>query len=189
MKSTKNILNNAVDLSILAFLDGKKDNVPKVPVINLEPEYIHLHNLKLEKMPNLLESLKFTFAQKLIGLSQHNSDFVRMKALDCLGKMKNLNEGHCSLLANMIDKNAAVYLARIKDVNMKLFKEPPLKYLKYNERMIVNEIKELLLNLSDMCTHACLEELISKAFFSVEVSGNFHLNTMNFEIYIIFVKF
>ncbi|XP_045460530.1 protein SERAC1 isoform X3 [Harmonia axyridis] len=168
LKTTKCILNNAVDLSILNILENTKENVPKVPVINLEPEYIYLDNLKLDKMPKLWESLKFEYAQRLIGLSHSDSDFIRKKALGSLGKMKNLNKGHSSLLANMIDEHAAIYLARIKDVNMSLFKEPPVKYLKYNERMIINEMKELLLKLSDRCTHACLEELISKAFFSVE---------------------
>ncbi|XP_044762040.1 protein SERAC1 isoform X2 [Coccinella septempunctata] len=170
IKGTKNILNNAVDLSMLNLLESKKESIPITPIINLEPEYITLNHLKIDKRPRFLlwESLKFMLAQRLIGLSHSENDFVRMKALDTLAKLQNFNQGHYSLLANMIDKHAAIQLARIKNVNMKLFIEPPLKYLKYTERMIVNEIKELLFNLSDMCTHKCLEQLISKAFFSVE---------------------
>ncbi|KAK9878950.1 hypothetical protein WA026_003770 [Henosepilachna vigintioctopunctata] len=173
IRSTKDILSNAIDLSVLKLWETRMENPLKLPAENTKPEYIILNDLKTDNLSRIWDSLKFTVAEKLIGLCHNENDFVRIKALVSLGKIRNLDHGHFSVLSNMIDKDIAVRLARLRDVDLRLLKEPPLKYLKYDHSMIVNEMKDLLLDLSEMSNHSCLEYFVSNAFFNAEDSNRF----------------
>lgn len=166
VKTTKQILYEAFDANILNLLEPNDKDVFITKQIIPKSEYMEIKSLDDEKPYNIWHSFKFLFSQRLISLCRDENKFVRLKALSSLAKVK-LDDWHCTLLANMIDEGTAVQLARIKNTDSRLFLKPPLRYLHYDHTMLVNEIRDLLVNLYEKSKHPCLEYIISKIFFDV----------------------
>ncbi|CAH1994451.1 unnamed protein product [Acanthoscelides obtectus] len=86
-----------------------------------------------------------------------------------------MDQWHCCLLANMIDARAAVGLARSGDVDKRLFLEPPLRYHNFNKDMLVNVMRDFLINLYEKSQHQCLGYFLSKVFvYEHWIMGNYH---------------
>lgn len=112
----------------------------------------------------------FAYAQRLLFMANSEERTIRLRAVEHLGLIKNLDNWHYSLLAHMYDARTAVGLARIKNVDLRFFAEPPFRYLTYNHEMFVNTMKDFLVALHAKSKHVCLGYFINEAFEDVHVS-------------------
>lgn len=112
----------------------------------------------------------FAYAQRLLYLANSDERAVRIRAVKHLGNVKSLDNWHYSLLAHMCDAKIAVGLARVKNVDLRFFAEPPFRYITYNHEMFVNTMKDFLVALHSKSKHVCLEYFINEAFEDIHVS-------------------
>lgn len=117
----------------------------------------------------LWNRIVFAYAQRLLHMSISGERPIRLKAVKHLGNIKSLDNWHYSLLAHMYDARTAVGLARVKNVDLRFFAEPPFRYVTYNHEMFVNTMKEFLVALHTKSKHVCLEYFINEAFEDVHV--------------------
>lgn len=137
-------------------------------------EYLVIDKIKNQdsspfSIGRLWYSLKFAYCLRLLNLANNDDKKTRIKAVKYLGSVRNLGNWHYSLLAHMCDARTAAGLARIKDVDLKYFLEPPFRYVSYNHEMLVNTMKEFLIVLHAKSKHLCMEYFISRAFVDVQV--------------------
>lgn len=136
-------------------------------------DFIDLHILRNNKQNNSIEhawnSFKLSYARRLLSLTLSDNIIVRDKALKKLASIKKLDDWHCSLLANSLDARTAIALARTKGVDPRFFIRPQVHYANYSKRMLVNELKELLIGLEQKSKHVCMQYFISKVFIDEQV--------------------
>lgn len=135
-------------------------------------------------LSRLWNSLKFSYARRLLSMANSGNRAVRIRAVTQLGRISNLDSWHYSLLAHMCDARTAVGLARARDVDFRFFLEPPFRYITYNHEMIVNTMKEFLIALHAKSKHLCLGYFISRAFIDVQVKFYYHLYNVRKELLI-----
>lgn len=111
----------------------------------------------------------FAYAQRLLYMANSTERPIRLKAVKHLGSIKSLDNWHYSLLTHMYDARTAVGLARVKDIDLRFFAEPPVRYLTYDHKMFVNTMKDFLVALHAKSKHVCLEYFINEAFEDVHV--------------------
>ncbi|RZC34964.1 conserved oligomeric Golgi complex subunit 7 [Asbolus verrucosus] len=163
IKTTQSILSNALDTSILSIMEPSVTEKPENDdffIIDIT-KYREAQNFSWE---NTWNSFKFMFAKRLLILANNENRFIRKKAVRQLARMKILDYWHFSLLSNMIDARTAVGLARTANADPRLFIEAPLRYLNHTQDMIVDVMKDLLVNLHATSQHPCMGYFISKAF-------------------------
>ncbi|XP_074041003.1 protein SERAC1 isoform X2 [Leptinotarsa decemlineata] len=162
VKKTREILETAVDTSVL----NLKPVIPEEG--SMPEEFVDLQSFypynKSNIFKNTWDSLKFAYARRLVRLASSKDKTDRVKAVRHLVKIRNLNQWHYSLLANMIDSKTAIGLARSDDVDKRLLLEPPLRYHNYNRTMLISAMREFLINLHETSQHPCLGFFLSKVF-------------------------
>lgn len=162
---THDILNNALDTTILSIGDSEHKADDDFFVINLT---------KIQEGQDLSfqstwSSLKFSFAKRLLTLAKNENKYIRKKAVERLSKLKNLEYWHCSLLSQKMDPRTAVALARSPTADHRLIETPNLTCLA-SEDVIVDVLKDLLINLHTISKHPCMGYFIAKAFSEFHVS-------------------
>ncbi|XP_056641518.1 protein SERAC1 isoform X1 [Diorhabda sublineata] len=179
IKKTREILENTVDTSVLYMKNIQSEEE------NKHEEFINLHQSSFEKyniFKNTLDSLRFSYARRLVQLAnnENNTDY-RIKAVRHLIKIRHLDSWHFSLLANMIDAKTAIGLARSGDADKRLFMEPPLRYHNYNRDMLINAMRDFLIQLYEKSNHPCLGYFLSEVFVYehymdyIEQKNNVHI--------------
>nr|CAH7741056.1 unnamed protein product [Callosobruchus chinensis] len=163
VKRTRQILEGAVDTSVLKL---------KTVALQEEPEVEEFTEIQQPFFPyeksNIFKStwdtMKFAYARRLVRLAGSDNQSFRIKAVKHLAKIKDMDQWHCCLLANMIDAKAAVGLARSGEVDKRLFLEPPLRYHNFNKDMLINVMRDFLISLYEKSQHPCLGYFLSKVF-------------------------
>ncbi|XP_014473260.1 PREDICTED: protein SERAC1-like isoform X2 [Dinoponera quadriceps] len=112
-------------------------------------------------------------AYKLLYMAQHGDKNERCKAVTVLGSLSYLKNWQYCHLAQMLDAKTAVALARIPDVNLQFFLQPPYYHIQYKLHDILEKIHSLLLLLDTLCnkTHPCLTQFLSKNFKDLHRDG------------------
>lgn len=165
----KEIINNAWDTSIIDFMEP--------PIYQMYPEnqefetkkWLELRQPSVFNLQWIWSRLIFTYAQRLLHMANSDERSLRIKAINHLGNIKTLDDWHYSILTHMYDARTAVGLARVKNVDLRFFAEPPFRYLMYNHEMFTNRMKEFLVALHAKSKHVCLEYFINEAFEEVHV--------------------
>ncbi|KAG5861618.1 hypothetical protein JTB14_015752 [Gonioctena quinquepunctata] len=162
VNKTRQILETAMDPTVLNIKADVPDDRSRIEgFIDLESFYPYK---KSNVLQNTWDSLKFAYARRLVKLANSREKSHRVKAVRHLVKVKNLDQWHCSLLANMIDPKTAIGLARSGEVDKRLFLEPPLRYHNYNRNMMISAMREFLIGLYETSQHPCLGYFLSKVF-------------------------
>lgn len=168
IKATRELLSGALDTSILSIVEPtavEKSKDEDFFIIDITGDPNRHETSYLQKWT----ALKFSFAKRLLVLATSDNRFIRRKAVRQLAKIKKLESWQYSQLADMIDARTAVGLARTPDVDPRIFNNPPLRFLGHTHEMIVNVMKDLLINLHAMSQHPCMGYFISKAFRDLHV--------------------
>ncbi|CAH1373103.1 unnamed protein product [Tenebrio molitor] len=172
IQTTKNVLTNALDTSILSIVE---------PTITEKPENEDFVVIDMGReqegqdasFRSNWSSFKFSFAKRLLILANSENKYLRKKAVRQLARIKKLDNWQFNLLSNMIDARTAVGLARTPDVDPRFFIPPPLRYLGHTHNMIVDVMKDLLVNLHAISQHPCMDYFISKAFSDIDAPEKF----------------
>lgn len=112
----------------------------------------------------------YAYARRLLYMANNERREIRLRAIKHLGGIKSLDNWYYYYLSHMYDVRTAVGLARIKDVDLRFFAEPPYRYLTYDHEMFVNTVKDFLVALHAASKHVCLEYFINEAFEDAHVS-------------------
>lgn len=168
LKKTRFVLEHTLDTKVLNLknLDLERESESE--------DYLNLESFYPYEKRNLFhttwDAIKFAYARRLIRVANSNDKEFRIKAIENLSKVKNLDQWHCSLLASMMDPRVAVALARSHHVDKRMLLEPPLRYHNYNNVMLTNAVRDLLIALYEKSQHACLGYFLSKVFVYEQVS-------------------
>ncbi|XP_072746379.1 protein SERAC1 [Anoplolepis gracilipes] len=105
-------------------------------------------------------------AYKLLYMAQHGNKTERFKAVTALSSLSNLKDWQYRHLAQMLDARTAVALARMSNVNLQFFLQPPYYHVKYNLHDVLEQVHSLLLHLNTLCdnAHLCLTQFLGKKF-------------------------
>ncbi|XP_011861232.1 PREDICTED: protein SERAC1-like [Vollenhovia emeryi] len=112
------------------------------------------------------EMKNHTLAYKLLYMAQHGDRNERYKAVTVLGSLSHLKDWQYCHLAQMMDAKTAVALARMPNINLLFFLQPPYYHVQYSLSDILEKVHSLLLSLNSLCgnTHLCLTQFLSKMF-------------------------
>lgn len=167
VQQTREILDNAIDTSIIDLLEPIKEQ----KVITTEefsfPKWIEAPRSPETSLNTTWNSLKFIYARRLLNLTNSDNKSIRLRAIKHLAAVKKLENWQYSLLAHTCDAETSVGLARVRQVNPRLFLQPPLKFVDYDRTMLVNEMKDYLTELDKQSNHVCLKKFINQAFVDV----------------------
>lgn len=161
-------MENALDVSIVNYMEPATKKVYEARE-DVVVKWLRTHHPSVFSLTRIWNSLRFSYAVRLLHLTGSKHKTVRTKAVKNLGQIKELDDWHYSLLAHMCDSRTAVGLARTKDVDLRFFLDPPFRYMTYNHQMFINTMKEFLISLHNKSKHHCLGYFISRAFVDVQV--------------------
>ncbi|XP_072376232.1 protein SERAC1 isoform X4 [Diabrotica undecimpunctata] len=162
VRQTKDILENTVDTSVLYLKNiHKEDDIQSTEFIDFKQNKLDTFKSTIR---STIDSLKFSYAKRLVQLANIGEKEYRIKAVKQLVKIKKLDDWHFSQLANMIDAKTAIGLARIGDADKRLFMEPPLRYHNYDRNMLINAMRDFLIGLYEKSQHPCLGYFLSEVF-------------------------
>lgn len=169
IKKTRYVLEHSLDTSVLNLKNLREQTQTE------SEEYLDLESFYPFEKRNIIQTtwdgMKFAYARRLIRVANSNDKEFRIKAIANLSKVKNLDQWHCSLLSSMMDPRVAVALARSRGVDKRMLLEPPLRYHNYNNVMLINAMRDLLIVLYEKSKHACLGYFLSKVFVYEQVSN------------------
>ncbi|KAH1026381.1 hypothetical protein HUJ05_000055 [Dendroctonus ponderosae] len=170
VNKTRDILENALDDSVLQFMDHyvAKEETLEEEIIEFEP---YLEYRKTGLIQWALNNLKFGYARRLLALSKDSNKYFRTKAVNNLANINYLDSWHFALIANMIDPRTAVALART-NADRRFFLEPPFRYHNYKKDELINAMREFLIEVFEKSQHPCMGYFLSKAFVYDHDSGH-----------------
>uniref|UniRef100_A0AAR5Q505 Inorganic pyrophosphatase n=1 Tax=Dendroctonus ponderosae TaxID=77166 RepID=A0AAR5Q505_DENPD len=171
VNKTRDILENALDDSVLQFMDHyvAKEETLEEEIIEFEP---YLEYRKTGLIQWALNNLKFGYARRLLALSKDSNKYFRTKAVNNLANINYLDSWHFALIANMIDPRTAVALARTPNADRRFFLEPPFRYHNYKKDELINAMREFLIEVFEKSQHPCMGYFLSKAFVYDHDSGH-----------------
>ncbi|XP_075991078.1 protein SERAC1 [Anticarsia gemmatalis] len=150
-----------------------------------QAEYIYvddpLYNvtLKLEQdreskqsvgLARIWKSLKYSLAWKLLWLCRHGNKDQRNLALEQLAAFKNNKIWDCCKLAQALDKNTAVLLARTRGVDLRYFLPPPIHVRRaaLTSELLSFKLRDLIIAVQSINPHYCIQHFIFKYFTHVQ---------------------
>lgn len=166
IRKTREILDNAIDTSIIDILEPPRHSSATHAEFTY-PKYVEAPYNTEKDFSFMWNALKFVYARRLLNLTNNDNKAIRLRAIKQLANVKKLENWQYSLLASTCDATTSVGLARIKDANPRLFLQPTLKFYDYDQSMLVNEMKDYLIELDKQSNHSCLKKFISQAFVEV----------------------
>lgn len=160
IEKTKSILFKAFDPRLLSTIDSDPVKLTKPTSYICLPK--NPHN-PLHLLASLWNELKFEYALRLINMTKCDVQEYRLKATKTLANLKFLETSDYQYLAQKLDAETAIALSRYKDVDIRLFMNPPNKQtLKYH--CLMKSLQNLLTNLNVMKKHDCLLYCINSVF-------------------------
>ncbi|XP_012055483.1 PREDICTED: protein SERAC1 [Atta cephalotes] len=177
LRQVSQIIRSAINTSILNLEQTRAQYIyiddPRFKDIFMFRKDEDLHGPTSEKPTSLSDALakwwkmkNHKIAYKLLYMAQHGNKNERYKAVTTLGSLSHLKDWQYRHLAQMMDAKTAVALARMPNVNLLFFLQPPYYHVQYNLDEVLEKVHSLLLNLNALCdnTHLCLTQFLSKMF-------------------------
>lgn len=156
-------------------------------VLNAEkkytPEYIYINDpqytLKMEQvketrqsvgLARIWKSLKHSLACRLLWLCRHGNQEQRNIALEHLASFKNNKKWDCLKLAQALDKNTAVLLARTRGADLRYFLPPPIHVRRaaLTSELMSFKFRDMIIALQRICPHSCIHYFLSKYFANLQ---------------------
>ncbi|XP_063634467.1 protein SERAC1 [Cydia splendana] len=116
------------------------------------------------------KSLQHSLAWRLLWLCKHGNQEQRNIALVQLASFNNNKEWDCLKLAQAIDKNTAVLLARTRGADLRYFLPPPIHVRKAAKapELLSYKFHDLILAVQNLQHHSCIQHFLSKYFANVQ---------------------
>ncbi|XP_072931201.1 protein SERAC1 [Epargyreus clarus] len=149
------------------------------------PEYIYIDDpsysatLKIEHdratkqavgFSRIWKSLKHSLAWRLLWLCRHGNKEQRNIALEQLAAFKNNKNWDCLKLAQALDQNTAVLLARTRGADLRYFLPPPIHVRRaaLSPELLSFKFRDMITAVHSMNPHSCIQNFLSKYFFNVQ---------------------
>ncbi|XP_047524740.1 protein SERAC1 [Pieris napi] len=149
------------------------------------PEYIYIDDpsydaaMKAENdrenkqtvgLSRIWKSLKYSLAWKLLWLCRHGSKEQRNIALEQLAAFKNNKSWDCLKLAQALDHDTAVLLARTRGADLRYFLPPPIHVRRaaLTSELTSFKLRDLLTAVQSVNPHGCIQYFLTKYFFNVQ---------------------
>ncbi|KAG6454103.1 protein SERAC1 [Manduca sexta] len=149
------------------------------------PEYIYIDDptynvrLKMEQskesrqsvgFSRIWKSLKHSLALRLLWLCRHGNREQRNIALEQLAAFKNNKKWDCLKLAQALDKNTAVLLARTRGADLRYFLPPPIHVRRaaLTSELLSFKFRDMVLMVQSINPHSCIQHFLSKYFANVQ---------------------
>lgn len=142
-----------------------------------DPSYNRTFQLEYDKATRqpvgfgrIWKSLKHSLAWRLLWLCRHGNKDQRNIALEQLAAFKNNKIWDCCKLAQAIDENTAVLLARTRGVDIRYFLPPPIHIRRaaLSSELVSYKFRDLIIALQHINPHCCIELFLSKYFANVQ---------------------
>lgn len=168
-----NTINRVVNPNVL---EREKKYIPEYIYID-DPSYSIILELEQAKesqqsvgFSRLWKFLKHSLAWRLLWLCKHGNRVQRDVALHQLASFKNNKNWDCHKLAQALDRNTAVLLARTRGADLRYFLPPPIHVRRaaLTPELMSFKLKELIVLLQAVHPHGCIEHFLSKYFANVQ---------------------
>ncbi|XP_058803275.1 protein SERAC1 [Phymastichus coffea] len=114
------------------------------------------------------KSLNRNLALRFFHLAQRGDKTEKRRAINSLSSLKHLKDWHYRQIAQMLDAQIAVALARTPEADLRFFLKPPYFHEQYKLYEIIEQLHDLLskLNVLSRGMHPCLLQYLHKNFQS-----------------------
>lgn len=160
-----------------------------------QPEYIYIDDptysltLKLEQdkeskqavgLTRIWKSLKHSLQWKLLWLCRHGNKEQRNIALEQLAAFKKNKIWDCCKLAQAMDQNTAVLLARTHGADLRYFLPPPIHIRRaaLSSELLSFKFRDLIVGVQNINPHHCIHHLIHKYFVNVQEDTNLEVDSI-----------
>ncbi|XP_032663066.1 protein SERAC1 isoform X2 [Odontomachus brunneus] len=184
LRQISQIVRSAVNTNVLKLEEMHPQYIyiddPQFKDISMFRKDENLYRSALDKPQGLSDILmkwwkvySHNLAYKLLYMAQHGNRNERCKAVTVLGSLSHLKNWQYRHLAQMLDVKTAVALARIPNVNLQFFLQPPYYHVQYKLHDVLEKVHSLLLVLNTLCdkTHPCLTQFLGKNFKDMQRDG------------------
>ncbi|CAH0402098.1 unnamed protein product [Chilo suppressalis] len=168
-KSMSSIVNSNV-------LDRERKHTPEYIYID-DPSYGATVLLEQDRenkqsvgLARIWKSLKHSLAWRLLWLCRHGNKEQRNIALEQLAAFKNNKIWDCLKLAQALDKNTAVLLARTQGADLRYFLPPPIyvRRAALTPELFSFKLKDMISTVQMINPHSCIQHFLSKHFLNVQ---------------------
>lgn len=120
--------------------------------------------------PFIWRNLKPSLTWRLLLFCRFGNPEQRDIALEQLASFKNNKEWDCLKLAQALDMNTAVLLARTENADLRYFLPPPMHIRREakSSELLCFKFRDILLALQLQHSHICIEHFLSKYFVNVQ---------------------
>lgn len=156
--------------------DREKKHVAEYVYVE-DPSYDHTFQEEYDKatrqsvgLARIWKSLKHSLAWRLLWLCRHGNKDQRNVALEQLANFKNNKIWDCCKLAQAIDKNTAVLLARTRGADLRYFLPPPIHVRRaaLTSELVSFKLRDLIMAVQNIHPHSCIQHFLSKYFANVQ---------------------
>ncbi|XP_032527579.1 protein SERAC1 [Danaus plexippus] len=116
------------------------------------------------------KTLKHSLAWRLLWLCRHGNKEQRNVALDQLAAFKNNKIWDCLKIAQALDKNTAVLLARTFACDLRYFLPPPIHIRKAanTSELLSYKLRDMISHVQALNPHSCIQYFLSKYFLNIQ---------------------
>ncbi|KAF9406303.1 hypothetical protein HW555_013276 [Spodoptera exigua] len=173
IRQTCKTINNIVNPKVI-----DRENKREAAYIYVDdPSYNRTFQVEYDKatrqsvgLARIWKSLKHSLAWRLLWLCRHGNKDQRNIALEQLASFKNNKVWDCCKLAQAMDENTAVLLARTRGVDLRYFLPPPIHIRRaaLSNELVSFKLRDLILAVQNVNPHCCIEHFLSKYFANVQ---------------------
>ncbi|KAI5636959.1 protein SERAC1 [Phthorimaea operculella] len=172
INQTRKTINKIVNTSVL---DCEKKSVPEYIYID-DPSYPTLMMQQDKECKNSLglvgfvKSLKHSVTWRLLWLCKYGNIEQRNIALDRLANFKNNKHWDCLKLAQAMDKQTALLLARTRGADLRYFLPPPIHVRRaaLTDQLVSFKLRDMVHAIQMIHPHSCIEHFLRKYFTNVQ---------------------
>ncbi|CAG4962024.1 unnamed protein product [Parnassius apollo] len=117
-------------------------------------------------LARIWKSLRHSLACRLLWLCRHGNQDQRNLALEHLASFKNNKVWDCLKIAQALDKNTAVLLARTPGADLRYFLPPPIHIRRaaLTSELMSFKFRDMIIAVQKICQHSCIKYFLSKYF-------------------------
>ncbi|XP_068620814.1 protein SERAC1 [Battus philenor] len=171
IRQTCRRLEKIIDPSVL---DAEKKCTPEYIYID-DPQFaLNMEQAKETEqsvgLARIWKSLRHSLACRLLWLCRHGNQEQRNLALDHLASFKNNKKWDCLKLAQALDMNTAVLLARTYGSDLRYFLPPPIHVRRaaLTSELMSFKFRDMIFAVQKICPHSCIQYFLSKYFANLQ---------------------
>ncbi|XP_059059800.1 protein SERAC1 [Achroia grisella] len=173
IRQTYQSINSIVNTKVL---DSEKKQTAEYIYID-DPAYSVTLQMEQDResrqsigLVRIWKSLKHSLAWRLLWLCRHGNREQRNIAIEQLAAFKHNKSWDCFKLAQALDKNTAVLLARTRGADLRYFLPPPIHVRRaaLTTELLSFKLRDIIVAAQSVNPHSCIQHFLSKYFANVQ---------------------